>query len=107
MKEPNRNPERCNKISRRKEDSLRISATWGHEQGKRGLPGGEISPRKNAAAPDMFPAELYRNCGEAHPMIAGLFDSMQECDYIPNALRQFYTAPLDKAGGNRARSAKK
>lgn len=40
-------------------------------------------------------------------MIAGLFGSTQGCDYIPNALRQFYTAPLDKAGGNRARSAKK
>ena len=55
-------------------------------------------PKNKAAGPDQIPAEIYHHCTATHQIIRDLFTQMIENAAIPEKLRHFYIAPLDKPG---------
>ena len=57
-------------------------------------------PRNRAAGPDLFPAEVYIKCPSMHKGIAALYAAIVKNNHIPQKLRRFFIAPLDKPGEN-------
>ena len=57
-------------------------------------------PKDKAAEPDLFAAELRKNCPSAHKGITKLFTAMiqQICFRLSEDLRRYYIVPLYEAG---------
>ena len=48
--------------------------------------------------PDEFPAEFYKHCPALREILEGMHNGMLAYNHIPELLRRFYVAPLDKPG---------
>ena len=55
-------------------------------------------PKNEAPGPDKIPNEIYRGRPSCHEKLAELFTAMLERAYIPQEIKHFYVAPLDKTG---------